>query len=338
MTEKELKCYGCLDSNGKVCQKNSSQFEQWRDLYQKDFKSSYTSSGAEPLDVRQHYSDPDTSYCKGRDHSFFCDLVKFLNKQEEEMKNSLQGSFKYRFTEGKGIEVSGTDREGKKIQPFYLRSDQFGFSAPVNEKCYPYDLYIKNHKNKDEAIDQVIEWISMSRTIGGSFLWSKSPYDDKRNSFYERYNMGRGGKITSNSQFYIQDRVDLTLWEIKDWYSKHNSGEVILEGQSILERCSEKKPDIKHWLGHFKSFETYIDYFMFGEFVKSVNGLYNPINIIPGESDAPVRGQDGKNPKPAITASMPFASLEEMLNTLNDKIVKRSIKMTEIIDKENRDG
>lgn len=315
MTEKELKCYGCLDSNGKVCQKNSSQFEEWRDLYQKDFKASYTNSGAEPLDVRQHYSDPDTSYCKGRDHSFFCDLVKFLNKQEEEMKNSLQGSFKYRFTEGKGIEVSGTDREGKKI---YLRSDQFGFSAPVNAKSYPYDLYIVKHENKDEAIKQVIEWISMSRTIGGSFLWP-SP-------FYDEYNKRRGGKITSNRQYYIQDRVDLTLWEIKNWYEGNGAND-------ILKKCEEikRKSNLENWLKHFGSFPTYVTYFMFDKFVSS-DGSYNPINIITGKSDAPDRGPHGENPEPAITTSMEFASLEKMLDRLNGKIEKRSKKMTEFIE------
>lgn len=317
MTAKELKCYACLDSNGEVCQINSCQFNDWRAMYQKDFKSSYISSDAEPLDVRQHYFDPDTSYSRGRDHSFFYDLVTFLNKREEEMKkkfpNSLQGSFEYTFIEDKGIEVSGTDNKGEKIQPFYLRSDQFGFSAPVNEKCYPYDLYIVKHENKDEAIKQVIDWISMSRTIGGSFLWPQP--------FYDKYNPQRGGKITSNRRYYIQDRVDLTLWEIKNWYSGNGLND-------ILERCREI--NLENWLGHFKDFSTYITYFIFDEFVSSSKSCA-PINIITGESDAPDRGPHGENPKPAITATMEFASLEKMLDRLNDKIAKRSINMTEII-------
>lgn len=326
----KLKCYACngkvrqmcYPCNEEVCQINSCQFYEWKARYKKDLES-YISSDVALLDVRQHYSDPDTSYCKGRDHSFFCDLVKFLNKREKEMKErfpkSLQGSFKYRFTEDEGIEVSGTDSEGKKIQPFYLRSDQFGFSAPVNKKCYPYDLYIVKHENKDEAIKKVIKWISMSRTIGGSFLWPRP--------FYDKYNPQRGGTITYNSRrYYIQDRVDLTLWEIKNWYGVND----------ILKRCSTEE-NFGHWMGHFKDFKTYVTYFMFNQFVSS-DGLYNPINIITGESDAPVRGPHGENPKPAITASMKFAILEKMLDRLNDKIVKRSIKMTEIIDKENRDG
>ena len=312
MAEREpekLKCYAC---NGEVCQIGSGQFNDWCAMYQEDFKSSYISSDKKPLDVNQHYYDPDTSYRKGMDHSFFNDLETFLNKREESCSNSLQGSFKYRFTEDEGIEVSGTDSKGKKMQPFYLRSDQFGFSAPVNEKCYPYDLYIVKHENKDEAIKQVIEWISMSRTIGGSFLWPRP--------FYDKYNPQRGGKITSNRQYYIQDRVDLTLWEIKNWYSGNGVND-------ILERCREI--NLENWLGHFGSFETYITYFMFEDFVSvSSDGLYNPINIITEESDAPERGPNGENPKPAITASMELASLEKMLNTLNDKIKERSIKMT----------
>lgn len=342
MTERELeelKCYAC---NGKVCRIGDDEFNDWVISYKKDFRESYISIGDEPLNVNRHYFDPDTSYVKGTDHSFFYDLVTFLTRREEEMKkmkekfpNNLKGSFEYRFTEGKGIKVSGTYSKGEEMQPFYLRSDQFGFSAPVNEKCYPYDLYIKKRKNKDKAIEQVIKWISMSRTIGGSFLWSKSPYDDEGNSFYKRYNMGRGGTITFRNRFYIQDRVDLTLWEIKDWYSKHNREEVILKEQSILERCSEEKPDIEQWLLHFGDFKTYATFFMFDEFVSS-DGLYNPINIITGKLDAPVRGADGENPEPAITKSMNLDSLENMLQTLNNKIVKRSIEMTKIIDKEKQ--
>lgn len=323
MAERELeklKCYAC---NGKVCQMcypcnkdvcqiNSCQFKEWRKVYKEDLES-YISSDATLPNVKRHYSDPDTSYCKGRDHSFFCDLVKFLNKREKSCSDILQGNFKYRFMEGEGIEVSGTYSKGREMQPFYLRSDQFGFSAPTNEKAHPYDLYIAKHENKDEAIEQVIEWISMSRTIGGSFLWPRP--------FYDEYNLQRGGKITSNRRYYIQDRVDLTLWEIKNWYNR----------KDILERCSTEE-NFGHWMRHFKNFETYVNYFMFKYESKSefdfVDKSYNPINIITGKSDAPVRGPQGENPKPEITESMKLDSLETMLNTLNDKITKRSIKMT----------
>lgn len=323
MTAKKLKCYGCLDSNREVCQmcygcldgngevcQISCQLKKWFAEYKKDLES-YISSDTALLEVKQHYSDPDSSYRRRRDHSFFYDLETFLNKREEEMKkmfpDSLQRSSEYRFTEDKGIEVSGTDSK------FYLRSDQLGFSVPVNEKSYPYDLYIMKHENKEEAIKQVIKWICISRTIGGSFLWPRP--------FYDKYNLQRGGKITSNRRYYIQDRVDLTLWEIKNWYSGNGVND-------ILERC--KEINLEHWLGHFKSFKTYITYFMFDKFVSS-DGLYNPINIITGESDAPDRGPHGENPKPAITFSMEFALLEKMLNTLNDKIKERSINMSEII-------
>lgn len=339
----ELKCYAC---NGKVCQmcytcnevvcqKDSCQFKDWADMYKKDLKS-YISRDATWHNVQRYYSDPDSSYKKKTDHSFFCDLVKFLIRREEEMSDCLQGSFKYRFIEDEGIEVSGTYSKGEEMQPFYLRSDQFGFSAPTNRKAHPYDLYIAKHENKDKAIEQVKKWISMSRTIGGSFLWSKSPDDSARNSFYAKYNMRRGGTITCNRSKYIQDRVDLTLWEIKDWYnSKHNGGEGILERQSILVRCSEKKTDIEQWLLHFGDFETYAKYFMFDK-SQFVDKSYNPINIITGKSDAPIGEENGKNPEPAITFFMEFASLETMLNTLNEKIVKRSIEMTKIIDKEKQ--
>lgn len=314
MAEKKLKCYGAIDSNGEVCQINSCQYKKWASDYKKDLKSYF--------DVRRHYSDPDCSYCKGTDHSFFEDLEIFLNEQEEKMSDRLQGRFQYSFTEGKGIEVSSVDSEGKTVKIFYLRSDQLGFSAPVNEKSYPYDLYIDKYEDKDKAAEQVVKWIAMSRTIGGSFLWPES--------FHKLYNARRGGKITSDRQYYIQDRVDLTLWEIKNWYS--GKGE-----NDILERWREA--NLERWLGHFKSFETYIDYFKFKDFISiSTDELYNPINIITGESDAPIRGSEGKNPKPAITDQMELGDLENMLNKLNEKIVERSNKMTEIISAASRKG
>lgn len=333
MAERELeklKCYAC---NGKVCRIGDDEFNDWAISYKNDFRESYISIGDEPLDVKRHYFDPDQSYYLGDDRSFFNDLEKFLTVQEKNMSNDLNGSFKYEFVEGEGIAVSDIDSKGKTM--FYLHSDQFGFSAPTNRKAHPYDLYIAKHENKDKAIEQVIKWISMSRTIGGSFLWNKSPDDAPKNSFYKKYNMGRGGTITCDRSKYIQDRVDLTLWEIKDWYSKHNGGEGILERQSILERCSENKPDLKQWLLHFGDFETYAKYFMFDK-SQFVDKSYNPINIITGKSDAPIGEENGKNPEPKITIFMEFASLEIMLNTLNEKIVKRSIEMAKIIDKEKQ--
>lgn len=335
MTANELKCYGC---NKEVYQINSCQFNHWVDEYKKDLES-YIKSDAAP----RVYSDLDSSYRKDwDDHSFFYDLVTFLNEREKEMKNSLQGGFAYRFSEGKGIGVF--DKDNDKEEPlFWLRSDQFGFSAPIKGGCYPnypydlyLDLYIKEHGNKDEAkdkaIEQVIEWISRSRTIGGSFLWPIQ--------FWENYNKARGGKVIHTARdektkrkndHYIQDRVDLTLWEIKNWYSGNGMND-------ILERCKES--NLEQWLGHFKNFKTYVEFFKYESFVKFVSSdkSYNPINIITGKSDAPVRGKNGKNPEPAITESMEFTSLEKMLKTLNNKIVERSIEMTKIIDKENQSG
>lgn len=322
MTANELKCYGC---NKEVYQINSCQFNHWVDEYKKDLES-YIKSDAAP----RVYSDPDSSYRKDwDDHSFFYDLVTFLNEREKEMKNSLQGGFAYRFSEGKGIGVF--DKDNDKEEPlFWLHSDQLGFSAPDKDGRHPYDLYIKEHGNKDEAIEQVIKWISMSRTIGGSFLWPIQ--------FWENYNRKRGGKVIHTARdeetkrnneryskrFYIQDRVDLTLWEIKNWYSGNGMND-------ILERYKES--NLEQWLGHFKNFKTYVEFFKYESFVKFVSSdkSYNSINIITGKSDAPVR-------EAAITESMEFTSLEKMLKTLNNKIVERSIEMTKIIDKENQSG
>lgn len=178
--------------------------EDWKKLFKGDFYNSYLDFGAEKLDVQRYYCHPDNTYQEPYDHAFFYDLVKFLYERESALGKGLQGSFKYKFVESEGIKVSGTDKENKVFTPFYLRSDQLGFSAPSNEKSHPYDLFIMKSEDKDKAIDQVMEWIAVSRTIGGSFLWPQP--------FYKPYNIMRGGKFTSKKQFYIQDRVDLTLW------------------------------------------------------------------------------------------------------------------------------
>lgn len=178
MTEEkigELKCYGCLDNDGKVCKISSDEYKSWRNRYRNDLKL-YTNSDVKTLDRRCYpYTDPDGSYHKGCDHSFFCDLVKFLIKQEKQFKEQgkEQGNFEYKFVEDKGIEVSGTDGEDNKITSFYLRSDQFGFSAPSNKKSHPYDMYIGNCNDeaRADAVNHVTDWIAMTRTIGGSFLW-----------------------------------------------------------------------------------------------------------------------------------------------------------------------
>ncbi len=246
---------------------------------------------------------------------FFEQLVNFLNVQETKFREQsrLKGFYKYIFEEGKGIKVIEV-RKNKTKELFYLRSDQLGFSAPTNLKAHPYDLYIKKSEKPKCAVDQVADWIISSRTLGGSFLW---PF-----SFYETYNMRRGGTINSNRSHYIQDRVDLTLWEIYYWYNKK-------EKSTKMRTVKNKKSAdaLEKWLSHFKTFETYIEFFCFQDFV---NEKSCPFNILNGSAEEP-QWNNTSDRKPEITEQLDKKTIYKMLDRVNTMILKRSKKIEELI-------
>jgi hypothetical protein len=314
---KRLYTYCGLNKNGDNIVAKISDVNGWKKEYLGSFKKSYISELEKPNSVRLLYCDPDTTYKKGFDHHFFEQLVNFLNKRECQLKDKLKGEYEYIFEEGKGIKVNN--------ESFYLKSDQLGFSAPTNEKVYPYDLYLMKSGDKDDALEQVVNWIIGSRTIGGSFLWPAS--------FYEIYNMRRGGTIKSNRSHYIQDRVDLTLWEIYYWYNKNEKSTIMTK---VKDKQAEK--DLKKWLSHFKDFQTYIDFFCLEEFSskeKSIkDAIPSPINILSDKIEEPKWGEKGENPKIEITSDVEFITIEGMLKRLNNKILNRSKKMEQIISSE----
>lgn len=321
---KELYTY-CAKGKGKskniVTKIKSIEIKHWKGEYINCFSESYFSSSSAKSAVRLMYRDPDTTYKKGFDHHFFEQLVEFLRKRECQLKDKLEGKYEYAFEEGKGIKVKNKSND----VPFYLKSDQLGFSAPTNEKVYPYDLFLMKSRECDKALNQVADWIIGSRTLGGSFLWPVS--------FYETYNMRRGGTIKSNRSHYIQDRVDLTLWEIYYWYNKN-------EKSTIMTRVRDEKAkeDLKKWLSHFKDFETYIEFFCFEAFVskeESIKGAQSrPINILSDTIEEPKWGEKGENPKIEITSDLEFKTIKGMLKRLNTKILNRSKNMEQIISSE----
>lgn len=267
------------------------------------------------------YRDPDQTYKEGDNHRFFCQLVLFLNKRENELVENLKGKYVYKFVEGKGIEVSETDQEGKEIALFYLRSDQFGFSAPSNKKSHPYDLYIK--KSKDKAIEksenmvdaeeQVANWIIASRTIGGSFLWPLEKNKDGSWKGQPAYNLTRGrGKM--------QDRVDLTLLDIRNCFCG-------VAGSWLLSQFNNCE-NMKKWLGHFgkdeEGFSQYIEFFKFNAFIEDSfpKDLLSKDNIIE-DFNLPQHGEKFKD--------YDSDKLEKVLTNLNNRILERSKAIEEII-------
>ena len=309
----------------------SKKYYQWQRLYKKDLTKMYVHN-KDGFDVRQYYCDPDKTYANGYDHDFFHQLVAFLTAREKQLAHKLNGCFKYEFTNNEGvkasekdttnegIKVSGTDASGKEITPFYLRSDQFGFSAPSEERKYPYDLFIKKRSNKEAAIDQVINWIATSRTLGGSFLWPCP--------FYFNYNRQRGGKVDTKRDHYIQDRVDLTLWELLYWYQDDKK-------RTILSSWGNKDPNLAIWLNHFGSFDTYIEFFYLDPFVRKTEQGLRPINILGiKDTSEPKWGDNGENPSPEIKSSLEIDKLERMLKFVNDGIKKRTKKITNLLNRQ----
>lgn len=242
------------------------------------------------------YSDPDRTW-ENQESEFYEKLAKFLNKQEKwlnnqkELLNIKEGSkWTYEFVCKSGGKVGGIhvlDNENNEEPILILRSDQFGFSVPCTEKTlgkkYPYGDYLlttdlnlpKEDSNSIEVKSKkVAEWVWNTRTIGGSFLWpiTETISENKKTGekdfrYMSIYNMKRGVK------YYIQDRVDLTLLEIKefyDLYTEHKNYEDIKSNMTnemiLLE--GEDGEKIFKWLSHFESFKNYVDFFCFEEFIE----------------------------------------------------------------------
>lgn len=169
-----------------------------------------------------------------------------------------------------------------------LKSDQFGFSAVYGDKehVYPYRAYYES-KNVDkvEAKNKIFSengWINKTRQPGGSFLW---PIEDTK--FNPEYNKKRGGHCYSDKKYYIQDRVDLTLYEIQEVYDFINNKKTKEEiRENILIKCSNEGTNMFKFLKTFETFETFIKVFGFdGNFVRKVKNEWKIVNIFPYKCD-----------------------------------------------------
>lgn len=217
------------------------------------------------------YIDPD----KKENEEFYRELSNFLNAANSHRKNKL--SFVAYETPDEMISVYYNKDKKDEKKYFSLHSDQLGFSAVpwiYFRKNYPLSRYLEMQKNKldrqknksdqDAIAEFLANYVYTTRTLGGSFLWPES--------WYKAYNMNRGnGKNNKsdnkdnnkdNNIGYIEDRVDLTLLEIKHYFEyrelddKKNfkySGDILFRYYDNL--------DAQTWFGFFDSFEDYVDFF-----------------------------------------------------------------------------
>lgn len=261
------------------------------------------------------YIDPDGK----KNTDFYSALSDFLNASRISRKNNKILSFEANEAPYGMITVYYKDKYGNK-QHFTVHSDQLGFSAVpwiYFSNKYPLSRYFEMQKNK-EAAHFLADYVLTTRTLGGSFLWPET--------LWKGYNRSRGCAK-------IEDRVDLTLLEIKHYFEYRE-----LDDKKNFKFSKDrlfvhyKKTDAQTWFGFFDSFEDYVDFFMFNDFVEdiSTNGKkeYMPINILTGKrfkTDYPGYEMD-------TLKDIKEYKLKAMLDLVMDKVAKRTKKMEDLIN------
>ena len=276
------------------------------------------------------YEDPDAyDSSKGMriNPKFYLDLCDFLKIRAKD-----QNDKKYEFNDN-----------FIKCGDINLVSDQFGFSAPGLELSHPYDIYLKKckkeKKDRDDAIKKVVNWVMESRTIGGSFLWPEGIWGGQNG-----YNTARGGRNPfdaegkykkgsgrSYSYYYIEDRVDLTLCEIKHYLNYEDST------LHRLNDCIKKNSAEEKWIRFFGGFKGYIEFFCFDPFVNKEKN-YMPYDIVNSnmvENKRVCIDENKTNYKDRENNSIFKLSTDEfetMFNNVNYMIKERSRMMLETLN------
>lgn len=331
-TNKKIKSYGLTSLNGDYKKyllyllKNEYEFYKSKDEAENaccELLTKLNKSGDIVYDVCKSeckiYNDPDNK----KNTDFYDKLADFLNAASWKNKKNLY--FKANEAPYGMITVYYKDKKGEEHH-FTLHSDQLGFSAvPCTyfKQNYPLSRYLEMQKNKsdkdpDAIADFLTKYVYTTRSLGGSFLWPESWHRD--------YNMGRGNGS------YIEDRVDLTLLEIKHIYEFRKLESLLPYSRDLLfNRYKNQYAD--KWFGFFDSFEDYVDFFMFNNFVKATvkNGKkeYMPINILTGKAFETEYPGYKTNTLKGIKDEK---QLKAMLDLVMDKVAKRTKKMEDLIN------
>lgn len=287
------------------------------------------------------YIDPDTVANMSMATPFYNMFTEFLNKREQsyEKKFIFLPPKKAKLTTNEEIGEHELDctkitvlSDGEVI--FRMTSDQFGFSAGEGiykshddsfesslDKCYKYPLSKinclsrrnKNSQQRQYIINKLINYVKYTRTLGGAFVWPLNK-DGNRNS---EYNRDRG------ILYHLEDRVDLTLLEIKHALDgEYDKGKYTYD--KLFKLYKKDTNRIRTWLSHFKSFDEYVKYFRFDNFVKQ--GM--PINIITGDT---LCEDDYKNVEIREIQNLELDKLLCMIERLEIMIVERTRRMEEDI-------
>lgn len=291
-----------LDKNGKRFEK-----EEWEKVYVDYLQKLYNDPNN---DYENPYNDPDS--IESSNYEFYKSLEKFLKIQEEKLNAKLKEKWTYKFNaekENYGIQVKDTNGE-----LFVIFSDQFGFSAPSIKKNHPYDVYAEINNYDISCLKQISEYIYCSRKLGGSFLWPINGGKD--------YNRNRGGTKDSTNKYYIEDRVDLTLLEVKKYYDKKLDDSIDTKNDILSRYLTD---DMKHFLDHFIDFKTYVEFFCFNDFGENnmpISLLSNKdnTNLLDGLSWKRLMINRNKDQGYSKELEIVFNSLKEMINNRTEKM------------------
>lgn len=334
-TNEEIKSYGLTSLNGDYKKyliyllENEYEFSKSKDEAENaccELLTKLNKSGDIVYDVCKSeckiYNDPDNK----KNTDFYDKLASFLNAASWKNKKNLY--FKANEAPYGMITVYYKDKKGEEHH-FTIHSDQLGFSAVpciYFKQNYPLSRYLEMQKNKsDKDPDAIAEFLAnyvyTTRTIGGSFLWPET--------LWKSYNPGRGCAK-------IEDRVDLTLLEIKHYfeYRDLDDKKKFKYRRDIL-FSRYKIPDAQTWFGFFDSFEDYVDFFMFNDFVDKDKQTkeYMPINILTGEAFEKGYLNYETNTLKKIEDEN---QLKEMLDLVMRKVKARSVNMEKLIAKYNQ--
>ena len=334
---------GITDENYK------KKYNEWKENYIEYLKDHINKRNECP------YIDPDGTH-NLYDSYFYAGLVAFLNARENVFFEN--NPTKWIYEQHTYLSKDGTPscilvKNSEKDVILYLRSDLFGFSAPSHynnsaswhSNKYPYAKYLNFSMNENKK-ENVANWVWNTRTIGGGFLWPILVAGwTKRNKLIAQwenpYNAQRG--VCS----FIEDRIDLTLWEIRNYYiwrTKDSNRSKRADEYSRENTSDRLRPMMEYakfgiWLDHFQTFENYVDFFKLNDFVKASDGQYVPINITTGKAletkDIPEKKHYLINNLDVNKPIGEIKSLEEVLEWLSQTILKRSETMRRIINGED---